>query len=193
MDYNQPSLPSALNCSSSFFKPSKTSAHLLHSFSPSWNPPARGRRPPCPSVSWSRSLAIKESAYLVVSHSPHPSNRLLHANYTPCGNKLLALANTELQLTHAIDIFLARAPGRSLVECREEPDHKSWETPSQTVDGCDATDGKYWKQVLAKTCEYIEVVVVNARRGCNQRLIINDSMRKLAANNVGVSRQLLEC
>lgn len=135
----------------------------------------------------------RQTGTLVATDTPNARNGLLQTDNTPARDELLALANLELQVAHLLDFLLRDALGEAVVEEVEETDNNAREAACQSVNGGNAADCKDWKKVLTQTGEDAEVLVIDVWRGGDQRLVVNNAVRELGADNVGVRGELLEC
>lgn len=69
----------------------------------------------------------------------------------------------------------------------------SWENACQAIDGADTANSQHREQVLAESGEDVEVIVVDVWRASNQRVVVDGTVRQLAADDVWMLGQLFEC
>lgn len=129
---------------------------------------------------------------LIPSNPPNPCNSLLHPNNSPPRNQLLTLTDPKLQIPHLLNILLRRPSRRTIIKDPEQSHDNSREAARQAVDGCYATYGQHGEQVLAQPGEDVEVLVVDIWRGGDEGLVVDDAVRELGADDVGVGGELFE-
>lgn len=127
------------------------------------------------------------------THVPDSSESLFQANDAPARHQLLALADLELQVPELLHVFLRDAVCQAVVEHVEQTNDYFREAACQTVNGCHASNGEDRQEVLAETCEDGEVLMVDVGRRGDQSLVVDDTVGKLGAHDVGMGCKLLEC